>query len=268
METKYLSDGRKVVVLGKLNSQEMIVQEVFVTKSGDEIPSGESFTTKSLHDEPVLSWQKKEEQRLKSRMESIKKAINDEELNLKKAKKKTKAYQEQLKQVSLLIENFDESKLETLVQFMTGSIKYLVNDSYSISDPVDMMSEIAINDSWGIDDGIKLCSVLGKSNGDLTYKINRYSDGSGGYHEVYPFTNYEDAIDHIKKRAEKKIEENRLSSKDYKKCSELGIEFSDFHQRKYIEHTNKNIKESISKKKEEIKKEEDALKKLESELIK
>ncbi|QMR79257.1 hypothetical protein HV097_09595 [Enterobacter roggenkampii] len=37
METKFLSDGRKVVVVGALNNQETIVQEVFVTQQGDEI---------------------------------------------------------------------------------------------------------------------------------------------------------------------------------------------------------------------------------------
>ena len=56
METKFLSDGRKVVVVGALNNQETIVQEVFVTQQGDEIPGGERFVVKSLHDQPVESW--------------------------------------------------------------------------------------------------------------------------------------------------------------------------------------------------------------------
>lgn len=47
METKFLSDGRKVVVVGALNNQETIVQEVFVTQQGDEIPGGERFVVKS-----------------------------------------------------------------------------------------------------------------------------------------------------------------------------------------------------------------------------
>ncbi|HEI9857545.1 TPA: hypothetical protein SLO96_000850 [Proteus mirabilis] len=58
METKFLSDGRKVAVLGKLNTTESIVQEIFVTDSGVEIPSGENFTTKSLHDEPEKATKK------------------------------------------------------------------------------------------------------------------------------------------------------------------------------------------------------------------
>lgn len=40
---KYLADGRKVVVIGKINQTEHIVQEIFVTDSGDELPSGDNL---------------------------------------------------------------------------------------------------------------------------------------------------------------------------------------------------------------------------------
>ena len=68
-ELKYLSDGRKVSVIGKINKTEYIVQEVFITESGDEIPSGENFTAKSLHDAPVLSWKENEAKKVESRYE-------------------------------------------------------------------------------------------------------------------------------------------------------------------------------------------------------
>ena len=54
-QKKYTTDGRKVVVLGSLNSQEKIVQEVFII-NGSEIPSGEHFVVKTLHDYPAVSW--------------------------------------------------------------------------------------------------------------------------------------------------------------------------------------------------------------------
>ena len=52
-EIKYTDDGRKVVVLGALNKQEKIVQEIFVIGE-QEIPSGENFVVKSLHDAPAI----------------------------------------------------------------------------------------------------------------------------------------------------------------------------------------------------------------------
>ena len=56
---KYTTDGKKVVVIGDLNQTEKIVQEVFVTKDGCEIPSGERFVVKSLLDKPAISWKEK-----------------------------------------------------------------------------------------------------------------------------------------------------------------------------------------------------------------
>ena len=60
---KYTSDGKKVAIVGKLNAQETIVQEVFVSGES-EIPSGENFIVKSLHDNPVVSWKEKKTQEI------------------------------------------------------------------------------------------------------------------------------------------------------------------------------------------------------------
>ena len=57
-DIKYTNDGKKVLIVGKLNSQETIVQEIFVS-AGQEIPSGENFVVKSLHDAPAESWKEK-----------------------------------------------------------------------------------------------------------------------------------------------------------------------------------------------------------------
>ena len=47
-EFKYTAQGKKVRIMGKLNSTEYIVQEVFVDDKGNEIPAGENFVTKNL----------------------------------------------------------------------------------------------------------------------------------------------------------------------------------------------------------------------------
>ncbi|HEN3351269.1 TPA: hypothetical protein ACKBO6_004487, partial [Yersinia enterocolitica] len=75
METKFLSDGRKVVIVGQLNNQETIVQEVFVTAAGDELPGGERFVVKSLHDVPVESYLSKEKARQEAALAKAKAAI-------------------------------------------------------------------------------------------------------------------------------------------------------------------------------------------------
>ncbi len=53
---KYTTDGKKVVIIGDLNQTDKIVQEIFVTENGDEIPQGERFVVRSLLDQPAKSW--------------------------------------------------------------------------------------------------------------------------------------------------------------------------------------------------------------------
>lgn len=54
-EFKYTTQGKKVRIMGKLNSTEYIVQEVFVDDKGNEIHAGENFVTKNLLDAPAKS---------------------------------------------------------------------------------------------------------------------------------------------------------------------------------------------------------------------
>ena len=74
---KYTTDGKKVVVLGNLNSQEKIVQEVFVV-DGSEIPSGEHFIVKSLHDATAISWKEKRLQEIEEKYDKTYKQKNQE----------------------------------------------------------------------------------------------------------------------------------------------------------------------------------------------
>lgn len=47
---------------------------------------------------------------------------------------------------------------------------------------------------WDRSGGLKLLTLFGKSKGDLTWRINRYSDGSGSHHdEAIPCTSLEQA---------------------------------------------------------------------------
>jgi len=66
---KYTTDGKKVVIIGDLNQTDKIVQEIFVTENGDEIPQGERFVVKSLLDEPAKSWKETRLEELEARYE-------------------------------------------------------------------------------------------------------------------------------------------------------------------------------------------------------
>lgn len=205
MESKFLSDGRKVAIVGQLNNQETIVQEVFVTDSGDEIPSGERFVVKSLHDEPVKSFKDKDIEKKERQLVKLKAEIDQYSKEHRAAQQHLKGLQALLKSSTLSVNKFIDGKgMDTLIAFLSGSIKYVVKDSYCIEKPQEFdKAAISYENHYGDTrfDALKLLSVAGKSNGDLEYRINRYSDGSGGSFEIHPFESYEDALEHIKKKA-------------------------------------------------------------------
>jgi hypothetical protein len=246
---KYLADGRKVIVIGQLNNIETIVQEIFINDAGDEIPSGERFVVKSLHDSPVISWQAKEVARLDKWLQEIKDGIEKAKREEKEALNQLKAIKSLLAKSKGLEAAFTPEHVERIAAFMTGQIEYLLVESYEIKPPVKMIDKIIQWDSgWGRSErsyeDIKLISVLGKSNCELGYKIHKYSDGSGSSDTVYPCLSLDEAKEKIKERALSLIEVDRLSEKDFEVCKSMGIEFDEDALNKYNAHRAIKIAES------------------------
>lgn len=110
-EIKYTSDGRKVVVIGRLNNTEMIVQEVFVRDDGSEIPSGEQFTAKGLHDAPVKSWQEKHSEKMTARYDELQQQVTRYAKDVAKAQQEARVVARALRTFS---ENAMDEHLATL----------------------------------------------------------------------------------------------------------------------------------------------------------
>jgi hypothetical protein len=258
MSAKYLSDGRKVVVIGQLNNIESIVQGIFVTASGDEIPSGERFVVKSLHDAPVESYKAKEEKRLDVQLTKLKSEIESLERKKRDIGVDVEFQTKLLAKSKYILQAFGEDLAERVSNFMTGKIKYLVRLGYGIEAPVPMESEIMEKSDYGRFEGTRLVSIHGKKD-DLQYRINRWSDGSGGDKDVYPCLTYEEAISKIKEYAEGQIEKNYLSKDSYDKCLSLGIVFSDEAIEKYKAFRIAQVKTSIESQKTALEKAESVI---------
>jgi hypothetical protein len=258
---KYTNDGKKVAVVGKLNSREWIVTEIFVAPDGSEIPSGESFIEKSLHDAPLVSWKEQElnklEKRYKSEREEWECKIETSERALKQ---KYDILYEKSKGLQQLISNLEkpESRLEFIrfLDFLSGRIKWLVIDGYPPK--IVEFEKYPIDTTWrGRCDGIKLVTLFGNSKGSLSYRINEYSDGSGGSTNIYPYTCYEDAFEKFREIVlnagicEKIIElaENYNITLDGKKLSEYyaGKRESVKKDIKRLESQVEDYKNSLSK---------------------
>jgi len=247
MDCKFLSDGRKVSVVGKINSTEYIVQEIFITANGDEIPSGEKFTTKSLHDAPVESYADRDKKKKEQFRISLNSEIDSLHKEIKTLRAKRTANADMLKN-SPTLQSLVGDQIDVFSKFMAGAIEYIVIDRWEISMPQKMEDAlIKWENNYGerTYDSIRLLSVMGESKGQLDYRIHQYSDNSGGSDIVYPCVSYEEAVEKTKGFALARIEDGRFDKKDYEICKKLEIEFSADMIEKIKQILSKSINEGL-----------------------
>lgn len=196
-EIKYTNDGKKVSVVGKLNSTEWIVQEIFI-QNDVEIPSGENFVVSSLHDSPSISWKEKEIKNIEKEYEQTKlnyknktKTLNNEYKHICNAVRSKIDYMRKLN------DKFSVSSFSRLIDFLAGKIKYVLKYDYYGPELLGFNTAITnFEGSWDYKrpDGIKLISLYGYDDGTMEYKLHEYRDSSGNSHKVTFHKKYEDAI--------------------------------------------------------------------------
>ena len=240
---KYTTDGKKVVVLGNLNSQEKIVQEIFVVDNS-EIPSGEHFVVRSLHDFPAMSWKEK---KLKDVEEEFNNKYNQKEDELGRMIKdfdfKIKTVKEKFLFLKQLDKNVEENKFDQLISFIVGDIKYVVIDQYGDLYLEEYDSAISRKE-YGRFDSLRLLSVFGNTEGDLCYRMNQYRDGSGSWSDIHPFSTKEEALSFLKEQFDEKIK-IRLTDKLVKLSKEYGFEIPNDIMEKYKSEQRKGIQRHI-----------------------
>lgn len=274
---KYTSDGKKVVIVGKLNAQETIVQEIFVS-GGSEIPSGEHFVVKGLHDAPAESWKAKNLRELEERYERTKRQLEAKEseaakrLNLAIAKATEKA-----KCLLAFADNSDDSQLETLRAFLAGEITHYACLFY---DPCIITSDdtslFQTDSNYGNTrlEAMKLVSVFGSSGGKLDYRINDYRDGSGSSKPIIPCRSYAEALSHLQRHCDQQIEGYKASDSpnrafDFAKWLKIeGIVIPEEVIRMCKADKARRLAEKLAKSRESLEKEEAELASLTSELNK
>lgn len=233
-EYKYTTDGKKVVVIGDLNQTEKIVQEIFVTQDGDEIPQGERFVTKSLLDHPAKSWKEKNLEELEAKYDK-EKAEWDRKISRLSEEKKL-AYDSLSARVKWLRQVAKEPRTEefkrvinTLADFLSGTKKWVAAKSYKgwelFSFDTDGYNEILDRTGrYGSVrfDQMRLLSLYGETNGSLVFRIDEYSDGSGQGKEVYFFKSYEEGISFLQARLDE-VEEYTDYTIEFAKKYNLSI---------------------------------------------
>ena len=267
-EYKYTKDGKKVAVISKLNNEEWIVQEIFVS-NGKEYPAGENFVERTLLDEPAETYQSR---RAKEAEESLEKLKCQMEL-LEKESRIKRRKRDAVKLINQALEKYqdmDFGQLDTLFAFLAGEITHLVISRYSdyrIVSLVDGIEAVDNHGSWQSLDGLRMVSLFGcreyceRYKDDRTlrldWKINEYRDSSGSWREFWPCSSHEEAV--------QKLDELLAGEKDV--CEKL-IELKKKY--KLANPTKKKIKEyyarCVESKKEYVASAKTALKEKEKEL--
>lgn len=223
METKFLSDGRKVVVCGKINKTEYIVQEVFVTDNGDEVPSGDNFTTKSLHDKPVETY-------LSRKNADLEKAIHKLEVRQTELKKEVKTLAGKregaaalLKRTNFVAESLPDFDWDKFSDIISGNIKYVVDYSYGIT--ISKFEDKAYIwwNSYGDAkyEGIRSFTLYSKGYGrDLEYRIGNYADLSGSSMKFECYTTEEELCKDLEEWLLSKHKDGKLSLDSVAKVAE------------------------------------------------
>ncbi|MEF9476757.1 hypothetical protein OWR28_02440 [Chryseobacterium sp. 1B4] len=260
-EYKYTTDGKKVIVVGNLNSQEKIVQEIFLV-NGNEIPSGENFVVKSLHDAPAVSWKESKLIELETRYEKDKKHWDAriEQLD----RDKSLAYDSLSARVKWLRNVAKEPREEEfkkvvnqIADFISDSEKWVFVRDYN-EWHLEKFNEAGVNhlldryeSTWGRKrfDSMRLLSLYGRSDGSLVFRINEYSDGSGNDKDVMFFKSKEEALIFIQKEFDEEKEYNDYSLKTAEK---FALNLNDEKLKAYNSKKNSNIERQVKELEERL----------------
>lgn len=135
-------------------------------------------------------------QKLEAKVDELDKLITEKRAELKRINSELdqagKRHQEQLKKIG------KHRALQRIEDYLDGKFTHFlhVSDYYG---PKIVTKDEALdqNDRW--DRELKLLCLFGNTKGDLQWRINRYSDGSGSSNtEVFPCHDEEEAIDIVR----------------------------------------------------------------------
>ena len=256
----YTPDNKKVVYAKKLNNEQSIVREI--VSSGDkEVERDDEICvqTSKLSVSPYESYDVKRTRSMEECSKKLRKEIDSLTVEKRAERDKLANLREMYESSRILAESLSSETFETLVDVMSGNIEWVVEEySYQASVVHRFDEYIATNrefDSFGV----KLLSLYGKSKGDCSFRVSRYSDGSGTYIGVKFFRTYEDAMEHIKTSADKMIDDDKLTVRDYVSYVESGIVFNkkrtakmETKKRKYIQKEIDDRKSKIDKLQKQI----------------
>lgn len=240
MKTKYLDDGQQVIVVEETKSG-FVVEPLYLDEDGEQFPGNYIFVNR-VHNEPPTKSYHKDVTLLIAHAEQLRNEVKELEEKHWKLENDIRAGQRDYASKIDKLKRLPQ--LELLEDFVDGKITHLFYQcNYS-----PMITEFRKDVDEYSRGELKLLTLHGNTKGDLQWKINRYSDGSGGYTEVVPCISFEQA----KEKAQMWInglEKERYTNTLGKFASEHGLTIP----AEFIKHEQQKRYSEITKRLDELK---------------
>jgi hypothetical protein len=246
MNYKFTPDGKKVIVVGALNTKETIVQEVFVI-DGTEFPAGEHFIAKTLLDAPADTYKVTEERRVERRVKELEATCKKLESEISNFRYAARAAFEKVKWVQGITSGEVDRVFERIKSVICGEYTHIVFFNYNGFEIKEWNAELfSKKDDSGRFAAIRLVSLYGYWNGrlELDWRMNEYADGSGHEHSKFiPCKSFQDAVDVCARTIDAK---DHLCDSDVTFLLEHGLPLDEKKNAARIEKKKEYVKKQIA----------------------
>lgn len=260
MEHLFTEKGKKYAVINKvIGTGQIICREVMINKeTGEEVLRNdvETISENLLYNSPVESYYEKRERELQLSFKKLDDEYDQKRNVLYRMIRNQEEVNKDFFKIRQKLFDFLQTENEPFIQlidFLTGNFEYAYIGSYKAK----ILSKEELFKEMERSDGMKTLVPRYASNAEESRRlfITSYSDGSGSTHDaVYLYKTFEEAQEKFKQEFVKRFKNsNYLSSEDFEKTIEYGIDFDI----KEIEKKIKKSKESLEQKKIDNKKQLD-----------
>lgn len=233
MTTKYTIDGHAVEVVQAL-SEGFLVRSIYEC-DGEEPRESTPWVCESVFNSaPTLKFD--------ARIEQLRATVLELEEKQRKLREDTTKADAGNKALLKKCEQYEALKL--LEQYLDGKITHYVNiNGYSVPEIIPI-GETQSEYSRG---ELKLLCLFGSSKGSLNWKLNRYSDGSGSYSDVFPCTSLEAANEILKTWILNDSAEtaDRPTDRVIQAAAKFNLPLPEGYKQKHLEKRLNGIRENI-----------------------
>ena len=191
---KYTIDGHEVAVKYELPDGRFVVAFIYEEHYGDEsqvVESDHLSVVNDVFNKPPRKKMEEEIRKAKDELDSLRKQTIEERSKKHKVTMEIRDAENKAKETLERIKKY--RGLENIEDFIDGNITFVLDVEYQWNPEIFPFEDYIKNS----DQGMKLISLYGKSNGDLTFKVNEYGDGSGSSRQAFFFTSLEEAVEKL-----------------------------------------------------------------------